>query len=50
MDHNTKIHSDYIDPSSPIFDKDAFSRVDENDDILFYKKDRFVSHLDSVAL
>jgi SAM-dependent methyltransferase len=32
------------------FSKDAFSRTDETDDAVFYAKDRFVSHLDSVAL
>jgi SAM-dependent methyltransferase len=30
--------------------EDAFSRDDEADDTVFYAKDRFVSHLDSVAL
>jgi SAM-dependent methyltransferase len=35
---------------SPHFSKDAFDRFDKGDDRLFYKKDRFVSHLDSVAL
>lgn len=39
-----------IDYSSPIFAEEAFSRIDESDDILFYKTDRFVSHLDSLAL
>jgi SAM-dependent methyltransferase len=29
---------------------DAFSRLDESDDIVFYARDRFVSHLDTVAL
>jgi SAM-dependent methyltransferase len=29
---------------------DAFSRLDESDDRMFYAKDRFVPHLDSVAL
>lgn len=29
---------------------DAFSRSDESDDALFYRKERFVSHLDSTAL
>jgi SAM-dependent methyltransferase len=29
---------------------DAFTRLDESDDSLFYAKDRFVSHLDSFAL
>jgi len=32
------------------FSADSFSRVDNGDDSLFYKKDRFVSHLDSLAL
>ena len=31
-------------------DKEAFSRLDESDDSLFYATDRFVQHLDSVAL
>jgi len=31
-------------------DQDAFSRLDEADDILFYSRDRFVHHLDSTAL
>ena len=35
---------------SPIFIKDAFSRLDEGDDATFYSRDRFVSHLDSFAL
>ena len=35
---------------SPIFSKDAFSRCDETDDRIFYSTDRFVSHLDSLAL
>jgi SAM-dependent methyltransferase len=30
--------------------KDAFSRLDESDDGVFYATDRFVSHLDAVAL
>lgn len=37
-------------PLSPIFHDDAFSRQDESDDSLFYSTDRFVSHLDSLAL
>jgi len=35
---------------SPIFGTDAFSRLDESDDLEFYSKDRFVSHVDSLAL
>ena len=35
---------------NPIFGADAFSRLDESDDLEFYSRDRFVSHLDSLAL
>jgi SAM-dependent methyltransferase len=35
---------------SPIFGTDAFSRLDESDDLEFYSRDRFVSHVDSLAL
>ncbi len=35
---------------SPFFAPDAFSRLDENEDGLFYTQDRFLSHLDSMAL
>lgn len=35
---------------SPIFGKDAFSRLDDSDDAQFYAPDRFVSHLDCLAL
>jgi SAM-dependent methyltransferase len=30
--------------------RDAFSRLDESDDRIFYSRDRFVSHLDTLAL
>jgi SAM-dependent methyltransferase len=33
-----------------IYTEDAFSREDERDDHLFYATDRFVSHLDTLAL
>jgi SAM-dependent methyltransferase len=36
--------------TNPIFGTDAFSRLDESDDLEFYSRDRFVSHLDSLAL
>ncbi|MFC1534996.1 class I SAM-dependent methyltransferase [Thermodesulfobacteriota bacterium] len=39
-----------LSPDSPIYYDDAFSRLDENDDSLFYQKDRFVNHLDETAL
>ena len=32
------------------YPNDAFSRLDETDDQVFYDRDRFVSHLDSLAL
>lgn len=38
---------------TPVYEayaEDAFSRLDETDDGLFYIRDRFVSHLDAVAL
>jgi len=35
---------------SPLMAEGAFSRVDEQDDEIFYGTDRFVSHLDSFAL
>jgi len=35
---------------SPMFSDDAFSRLDATDDATFYARDRFVSHLDSLAL
>ncbi len=41
---------DQVSELSPIFSDDAFSRLDASDDAVFYEKDRFVSHLDSLAL
>ncbi len=35
---------------SPIFDEEAFSRIDSSNDANFYARDRFVDHLDSLAL
>lgn len=35
---------------SPMDQEDAFSRLDDKDDRAFYETDRFVSHLDSLAL
>jgi len=34
----------------PLFSEDAFSRPDESEDSIFYATDRFVQHLDSLAL
>lgn len=42
--------TDRISRLSPIFDEDAFSRIDASDDRDFYAHDRFVDHLDSLAL
>jgi len=39
-----------MDKYSSFFSADSFSRLDNGDDGLFYGKDRFVSHLDSLAL
>lgn len=39
-----------IDNAFRRYSKDAFSRADEADDAVFYAEDRFVSHVDSVAL
>ena len=49
---NTLVRSNVetVSPMSPIFDNDAFSRLDESNDREFYLRDRFVNHLDSVAL
>ena len=37
-------------PMSPIDAEDAFIRLDETDDKIFYSTDRFVNHIDTVAL
>lgn len=34
---------------SPLLEEGAFSRLDESDDTVFYRTDRFVSHLDDLA-
>jgi hypothetical protein len=48
MDLNTA--ADMKSLMNPLFKKGAFSRLDETDDMVFYSKDRFVDHLDSLAL
>jgi len=50
MTAEKKQHDSAVSPDSPIFAPGAFSRDDEQDDTLFYGKDRFVSHLDGTAL
>ena len=37
-------------PMSPIDLEGSFSRLDESDDKVFYETDRFISHIDDVAL
>ncbi len=49
MEHMSNF-SDTFNPSLILSTPDAFSRKDDGDDSLFYSKDRFVSHLDSLAL
>ena len=41
---------DKEDSLNPIFQENAFSRMDEGDDAEFYSMDRFVSHIDALAL
>lgn len=36
--------------TNPYYRRDSFSRLDESDDGLFYTTDRFVHHLDAIAL
>jgi hypothetical protein len=50
METSSNTCSDRVSLWSPIFVKDGFSRLDESNDTEFYNKDRFVSHLDSLAL
>lgn len=50
MNRAQHIGNDDLSSLSPIFREDAFSRLDSSDDRLFYAADRFVSHLDSLAL
>ena len=37
-------------PWDALYGPEAFSRLDDSDDRTFYERDRFVSHLDSLAL
>ncbi len=47
---NKTVLRDRISRLSPVFDADAFSRLDTSNDKDFYAKDRLVDHLDSLAL
>jgi SAM-dependent methyltransferase len=46
----SELYSRGISRLSPIFNEDAFSRDDSSDDKIFYEKDRFVNHIDKVAI
>ena len=35
---------------NPLYSENAFSRINEEDDAIFYEKERWVDHLDSLAL
>ena len=50
METNSAYDRNYDSQLNPIFRPDAFSRPDDSDDKRFYGTDRFVSHLDSLAL
>ena len=50
METSISTCKDRVSVWSPIFAREKFSRLDESDDADFYAKDRFVSHLDSLAL
>ncbi len=41
---------DLRNPAADLYGADAFSRIDEGDDALFYARDRLVGHLDALAL
>ena len=47
---NTALKMDETMSADELFGKDAFARLDESDDELFYTRDRFVQHLDATAL
>ena len=50
MENRARCFDAQVSAMSPIFDEGAFSRLDASDDTAFYARDRFVSHLDSLAL
>jgi SAM-dependent methyltransferase len=50
MDPEKNIEAIDTHNTNSIWGVDAFARLDESDDAEFYSKDRFVSHLDSLAL
>ena len=50
MKETQSVFKSNMEEYSPLFSEDVFSRLDDRDDTLFYETDRFVSHLDSLAL
>jgi SAM-dependent methyltransferase len=50
MNRTKTVFMNDLERYSPLFSDGAFSRLDERDDALFYETDRFVHHLDSLAL
>ena len=50
MESAKETHKAATTRTSPIFADHAFSRLDESEDSVFYSRDRFVSHLDALAL
>ncbi|MCJ7683609.1 MAG: class I SAM-dependent methyltransferase [Desulfobacteraceae bacterium] len=50
MEEAESVFKNNMEQNSPLSSADAFSRLDDSNDSRFYKTDRFVSHLDSLAL
>ncbi len=50
MNTSQKNSTNTVSRLSPIFRQNVFSRIDNNDDAAFYARERFVNHLDSLAL
>jgi SAM-dependent methyltransferase len=50
MEEKREAYQERVYPMSPILSEKAFLRADETDDAIFYATDRFVNHLDSLAL
>ena len=48
--YKNELYNRGISRLSPIFNEDAFARDDSSDDHIFYEKDRFVNHIDTVAM
>lgn len=50
MQETQSVFKNNMEKYNPLFSEDAFSRLDDSNDSRFYETDRFVSHLDSLAL